>query len=309
MAGSFELEGERLTDRTEQGCAGADETTAEDDRCGIDDAGQVAQPERQPPGEFGHDRSGLGVVLAHGNHDVLAPHVLGIAAGQLRHSRCLAGVGGVAGNASQARPGGIPLPTASPAAPAGRAMGVDHDVPDLAGEVGGPAKDPATGQDAAADAGAESDEQHVALPGSSAVGALAGDGTGGVVVDRDDGRRAEAPLQLGPNFDAVGGQQIRGKAELPTGVHEPGDTHPDGYRPRRRTGRTGPTGRTGRTARRLAAEVGEEAFAHDLQVVDEGLPVVDGVASLLDQDLAVVVEDDTQDLRPADVYADGWRCS
>ena len=54
---------------------------------GVEEVHEVGEPERDPPGERAQDLERVRVAVAGGVGDVLAPHVLGVAAGQLDERR------------------------------------------------------------------------------------------------------------------------------------------------------------------------------------------------------------------------------
>ena len=131
------------------------------------------------------------VALGRGPGDVLAPHVLGVAAGQLDHARPPPGVGRLAGEPAEPAARRVALPATAPAARARRAVRVDDHVAGLAGEPVGAPLEHAARDDAAADPGAQRDEHDVGRAlGRAPLGRSPQVRAGGVVVDDD--RQAEA---------------------------------------------------------------------------------------------------------------------
>ena len=93
--------------------------------------------------------------------------------------------GRVAGQHRQPGARRVALPAPAPAAQARRAVGVDDHVPELAGEAVGAVLQRTAGDQAAADAGAERDEDDVVDARRRAEPPLGERRAGGVVVDRD----------------------------------------------------------------------------------------------------------------------------
>ena len=160
---------------------------------GVEQVREVGEAERDPPGEPVHHRQRLGVALAGRGLHVLAPHGLGIAAGQGDDAPA-AGHRLAASRASARQPAarGVALPAPPLAAHARRSVGVDDHVAGLAGEAVGPALQPAADHEAAADAGAQGDQHHVGGAAAGTERPLGLGGAGGVVVD-DHGARRGAP--------------------------------------------------------------------------------------------------------------------
>src|SRR5207244_1289814 len=118
-----------------------------------------------------------------GTGHVLAPHRLGVAAGELDDPCRPPRVGRLPGQAPEAATRREPLPAAPPAARAWRTVGVDDHVTHLAGEaVGAPAQSPVR-DDARADAGAERHDDDVVASLPCPRLALGPGRAGGVVVN------------------------------------------------------------------------------------------------------------------------------
>ena len=130
------------------------------------------------------------VALAGRRLDVLAAHQRRVAAGDLDDAPQPATDGRRAGQLGEPRAGREALPAAAPPARARRAVGVDDHVAELAGEPVGADDQPAGGDDAAADAGAERDHHQVVDAAPGADGPLGERRARGVVADRDRAGRA-----------------------------------------------------------------------------------------------------------------------
>ena len=169
----------------------------------------------------------VAVALPRRGLDVLAAHERRVAAGDLDDAPQPAADGRLAGQLGQPGARRVALPAAPPPARARRAVGVDDHVAELAGEPVGPDDQPAAGDDAAADAGAERHQHHVvdAPPGADAP--LGERGARGVVVDarpadrvaRRAGRRRRARSTSGMFGDA---------RSTPSRVTSPGTPDADG---------------------------------------------------------------------------------
>ena len=104
-----------------------------------------------------------------------------------------------------------------------RSVGVDQHVADLAGEAVRTAHDPATGDDASADAGPERDQHRVARSPGRADGPLGCDAARRVVVDGH--RMPEARLEQRADGELVDPAEVRRSAQGPGARDEPGHTH------------------------------------------------------------------------------------
>ncbi len=92
---------------------------------------------------------------------MLAPHRLGIAAGQLDQAGRQPGMGGLTGQPAEPAARRVPLPAPAMAAGARWPVRVDDHVTDLAGEPVGTAEDPSVGDDPAADPRSQRHHDHV----------------------------------------------------------------------------------------------------------------------------------------------------
>ena len=120
-----------------------------------------------------------------------------------------AALGGGAGLADERRAGAVGLEAAAVAAPAQDSAGHDPHVADLGGDPEGAAVQLAVEDDAAADAGADGDQEEVVDVLAGAEGELAPRRGVGVVLHHD--RQVDARLQLGLEVEVapreVGGEQ------------------------------------------------------------------------------------------------------
>ena len=165
--------------------------------------------------------------------------------------------------------------------------------PISAAKIARPAQEAATGEDASADARAERDEEHVAAPDSRAEGALPDRRAVGIVVDVDERLVTEAVLQSSPDVGPVHTEQVRAEPEQTVGVDDARDADTDG------------DGGSAGVCHTVGVGRGEEVLAQLCQVVDDRLTLVGRLTPLVDEHRAALVEDDTEDLRTADVDADG----
>ncbi len=213
---------------------------------------------------------------------MLARDLRRVAAGQLDEALPAASVHHRSGLLAQRRAGGVALPAAPSTAGAGdAAVGHDH-VADLAGEAVGAAHEPAVDDEPAPDAGAEGDEDRRVGPGGGAGLVLGPGGAGGVVVGPDG--EPEGLGQGRPHRQLDDAGQVGGEAEGAVTVDQPGQPDAEG-------------GGGGR--------LGPEGGGHRDQALDQPVGIAEGGLLVLGHHRAVVVEDDAEDLGPADVEAEG----
>jgi len=174
---------------------------------------------------------------------------------------------------------------------------VDHDVPDLCGEVRRPAKQAAAGDDAASDARTKGDEEDVVPPDAGAIAALAYGRAGCVIIDMHACPVAKSALEPLSNLGAVRSEQVRGEPEQPLEVDEAGNSDAD-------ADRCGVAFFTWRQRTHAGPDRAEEVLAQQGKILDDRLTVVAGVTTLLHEDVSALVEDDAEDLGPPDVDAD-----
>ena len=216
--------------------------------------------------------------------DVLALDPGFLAAGQVDDAGGPILGGGDAGQPGQAGSGGVALPAAPPPTRAGRAVGVDDHVAELAGETVGADQEAAPGHDATADARAERHHDQVRLAPPDAQSPLGQRRARGVVGHRD--RPAQPVAEAGPDVELRHAGDVRRRDQHPVDGDQPGDADAD----RHAVGRS----------RGLGGQRGGGAF----EGLDQTDGVVRGALAHLGHHLAGVVEGDAEDLRTADVEAD-----
>ena len=150
---------------------------------GVEDVRQPHEPDGHVPGVLGDELDRRRIARARG-----LPHVETgdrdlVAAGQLEHGGRPPRGHPLAAHGTERSPRRDGLPVTPLPARAEGPVGIDLEVPDLGTEAVGSAQHAAPGDDAATDAGAERDQEHLALSVRRAVGELGHDRGVGVVVD------------------------------------------------------------------------------------------------------------------------------
>src|SRR5262249_57437998 len=117
---------------------------------------EVGDAERGPPSELAEDLDGPKISFACRHRDVLAPHELGLAS-ELDQPVAVAGLGRLTAETPEPAAGRVTLPAAAAPARTRDPVGIDDHVARLACETVVTALQRASGDDTAADAGAERD--------------------------------------------------------------------------------------------------------------------------------------------------------
>jgi hypothetical protein len=244
----------------------------------VEGVDEVGQPEGEPVGEAVEELEGVGVALGGGGGDLDAGDVLGVAAGQLDEAAATARGHELPGLAVEGGAGGVALPAAAPTARAREAVVVDDHVADLPGEAVGPPYEQAVDDEAAADPGAEGDEESGVRAGGGAQLVLGPRRARGVVVGPH--REAQRLGQARPEGQLHDPGQVGREAQGAVPVDQPGRPHAHGGDPGRAV---------------------EERGGHRHHARQQAVGVAHGRLPVLGHDGPVVVEDDPEDLRPPDV--------
>ena len=206
VAAAGELGGEGRADRVEQQVAGLADAAADHDDRRVEHGGQGGDALAEPAAQLGELLDGERVAVLR-RRAVISGPVIASGSPPARSSRSPASSEPPRAAARASRTSAEPLAYCSrqPRLPQPHRHAVRHDpqVADLGADAEGAAVQRAVEHDAAADAGADGDQQQVVDVVAGAEGELAPRRGVGVVLDDD--RQVDALLELGPEVDVAPG--------------------------------------------------------------------------------------------------------